>query len=249
LDICEAILINSTQLNNFFDKVENSNKMKHPSKILHMGYYLQNIENMEFFLSTDIVDCYELLDTKCPKNPSDTLKKLRDGGKIIKKHSGYRISKQESELINSSLIDSTRLEKAYSPGDSYDFYDDVKKIINNVKSNIFLIDSYATEDIINFYLNKFQKGIKIKILTNDKPQGNFVSIATKFKIKHGKNFSVKTNKNCHDRVFFVDKKCYVTGQSLDKAASKQPTYICEIENSGSFRKIFEDLFNSGRTLI
>ena len=86
------------------------------------------------------------------------------------------------------------------------------------------------------------------ILTN-KPQQNFSSIAKKFKGKHGKNLSIKANKNCHDRIFFVDKKCYVTGQSLDKAASKQPTYVCEISNSGSFRKIFQRLFDSGRTLF
>lgn len=241
------------QLEEFVAKIKNFNNMKHPSKILWLGYYLQNIENFEFFTIKDIGDSYDLLDTKRPKNPSDSLKKLKVAGKLIPKKSGFRIAKQEAETIQSSLDNDPsspkRLEKVYSPGDSYDFYDDVKKIIESAKSHVFLIDAYATEDIINLYLNKFSKGIRIMILTNGKSQGNFVSIANKFKSKHGKNFSVKTNKNCHDRVFFVDKKCYVTGQSLDKAASKQPTYICEIENTGSFRNVFEQLFNSGKTMI
>lgn len=227
--------------------------MKHPSKILWLGYYLQNVENFEFFTIKDVGDSYDLLDTNRPKNLSDSLKKLKEGGKLIPKKSGFRITKQEAELIQSSFDNnfnsSKRLEKVYSPGDSYDFYDDVGKIIDSAKLHVFLIDAYATEDIINLYLNKLAKGIRIMILTNGKSQGNFVAIANKFKSKHGKNFSVKTNKNCHDRVFFVDKKCYVTGQSLDKAATKHPTYICEIENSGSFRKVFDQLFNSGKTLI
>jgi len=245
--------LDEQQLKEFVNKIENFNKMKHPPKILWLGYYLQNIEKLEFFTPKDIGESYDLLDIKRPTNISDSLKKLTNSDKLIKKKSGFRIAKHEAETIQDSLDDedkkSNRFEKVYSPGDSYDFYDDVKKIIESANSQVFLIDAYATEDIINLYLNKFLKEVQIKILTNGKPQENFISIATKFKSKHGKNFSVKSNKNCHDRVFFVDKKCYVTGQSLDKAASKQPTYICEIENSGSFRNVFEQLFNSGKTII
>jgi len=152
----------------------------------------------------------------------------------------------QSILEESSL--SNRLEKVYNPGQSYEFYDDIKKLISSSKSEVFLIDSYATEDIIDLYLSKLRTGIKIMILTKD-PKGNFVSVAQKFKMKHGKNFTVKINKNCHDRVFFVDKQCYVTGQSLDKAASNQPTYLCEIDKKGSFRSVFQHLFDKGKTLF
>jgi len=226
--------------------------MKHPTRIPWLGYYLQKYENYESFNIVDINNCYDLLDIKKPVNTSDSLNKLNDSGKIIPKKSGFRVSKQEAEamktLLDEKVSESLKFEKVYSPGDSYDIYDDVKKIIESATSQVFLVDSYATEDIINLYLNKLSKGIIITILTN-KPTENFVLIAKKFKNKHGKNFSVKINKNCHDRVFFVDKKCYVTGQSLDKAASKQPTYLCEITNGGSFRNVFQKLFDSGKTLL
>lgn len=246
--------MNKKNLKKFVNNIQNFNKLKHASRILWLGYYLQNNESYDFFNSADIQGCYGLLDLPAPSNLSDSIRKLKDAKKLVKNKTGFRVAKEEGDRIQSILQDkinfnaNNRLEKVYSPGDSYDFYDDVKKIIEKATSEVFLIDSYATEDIINLYLNKFPKGIRITILTN-KPQGNFVSIATKFKLKHGKNFSVKTNKNCHDRVFFVDKKCYTTGQSLDKAASKQPTYLCEIVNSGSFRNVFQKLFDLGRTLL
>ena len=86
------------------------------------------------------------------------------------------------------------------------------------------------------------------ILTS-KLQGNFVNVANKFKLKHKNCFKVKTNKKCHDRLFFVDKKCYVIGQSIEKAAKDQATYLCEIENGGLFRTVFQSLYDSGKTLI
>jgi len=244
--------LDKKKLHEFVAQINNFNGIRHPPKILWLGFYLQNNENFEFFTVKEIANCYDELDIKKPKNLSDFLNKLKDAGKLIPKKSGFRVVKHEAELIQSSLdnnsITSERLEKVYSPGNSYEFYDDVKKIIESSTSQVFLIVPYATEDIINLFLKQLTKDIKITLLTN-KPQGNFVSIAQKFKSERGKNFSVKTNKNCHDRVFFVDKKCYVTGQSLDKAASKQPTYICKVQDSGSFRNVFQQLFDSGKTLI
>jgi len=246
--------MNKKNLKKFVNNIRNFNNLKHASRILWLGYYLQNNENYDSFNAVNIEECYGLLDLPPPSNLPDSMRKLKNADKLVKSKTGFRVAKEEGDVIRSILLDNknsgsnNRLEKVYSPGDSYDFYDDVKKIIEKATSEIFLVDSYATEDIINLYLNKFQKGIRITILTN-KPQGNFFSIAKKFKTKHGKNFSVKTNKNCHDRVFFVDKKCYTSGQSLDKAASKQPTYLCEIINSGSFRNVFQKLFDSGKTLF
>lgn len=106
----------------------------------------------------------------------------------------------------------------------------------------------ANEDVIDLYLSKLPLGIRIRILTA-KPQGNFNAIARKFKQKHGSNFQVKENAKCHDRLFFVDRKCYLIGQSIDKAASDKPTYLCEIQSSGIFRNAFQTLFDSGKTVI
>ena len=92
--------------------------------------------------------------------------------------------------------------------------------------------------MLDLYLEKIPIGLKIKILTN-KPQDNFVTVAQKFKIKPKVDFEVRKNKDCHDRLFFVDNACWIIGQSI-KDAGKKPTYLVKIVAYDLFRNIFDD---------
>jgi len=172
--------------------------------------------------------------------------------KLIPRNSGYRVSKPHVDLIKKSLQPpkekERRTEKVYESGQSYDLYRDIKSIILSAKQEVFVIDAYASEDIIDLYLDKLPTGVKMMVLTNT-PKDNFINVAQKFKKKHGANFIVKTNSKCHDRLFFVDKRCYVIGQSVDNATSEKPTYLSEIQNSGIFRNVFQTLFDLGKTLF
>jgi len=148
-------------------------------------------------------------------------------------------------------------EKVYEKGQVYDFYTDIREITQQAKNDVFLIDAYPDEDVLNLYLEKIPSGIKIRILTNEPNKNNvkayqnftnFVSVSQKFKMKPGVTFEVRESKDCHDRLFFVDDNCWVMGQSL-KDAGKKPTYLVKIESHQLFRKVFEDLWNHGRTLV
>ena len=138
-------------------------------------------------------------------------------------------------------------EKVYEKGQVYDFYTDIRDITNQAKNEVFLIDAYPNEEVLNLYLEKTPTGIKIRILTN-KPQANFVTVAQKFKVKPGVSFEVRESKDCHDRLFFVDDSCWVMGQSL-KDAGKKPTYLVKIESHQLFRKVFEDLWSQAQPLV
>jgi hypothetical protein len=138
-------------------------------------------------------------------------------------------------------------EKVYEKGQVYDFYKDIRDITNQAKNEVFLVDAYPDEEILNLYLDKTPAGIKIRILTN-KPQGNFLTVSQKFKMKPGVNFEVRTSKDCHDKLFFIDDSCWVMGQSL-KDAGKKPTYLVKIESHQLFRKVFEDLWAQAQALV
>jgi hypothetical protein len=138
-------------------------------------------------------------------------------------------------------------EKVYEKGQVYDFYTDIREITQQAKNEVFLIDAYPDEDVLNLYIEKVPASIKIRILTN-KPQANFLKVAQMFKAKPGVTFEVRDSKDCHDRLFFVDNYCWVMGQSL-KDAGKKPTYLVKIESHQLFRKVFEDLWNQGRVLV
>jgi len=138
-------------------------------------------------------------------------------------------------------------EKAYPKGHAYAFYKDIRDITKNAKNEIFVIDAYVDEELLNLYLEKIPIGVKIRILTK-KPQGNFVTVAQKFKIKPKVDFEVRRSNDCHDRLFFIDDKCWVMGQSV-RHAGRKPTYLVKIEGYNLFRKVFDDLWKNASPLI
>lgn len=243
--------LNKENLQMFMDKITGFKSISHTEKVICFGYYLQTYENREVFSAADIQNCYDTLDLARPENIHDTISKAKSKDRLLPRNGGYRISSDEYDRIN-QVIEQTqtvagRLEKVYKPGDIYQLYDDVKAITTSAKSEVFIIDGYANEDVIDLYLSKLPTSVKMMILTN-KYQGNFLNVAKKFKLRHPSNFAVKTNDKCHDRLFFVDKQCYVVGQSIDKAALDKPTYLIGVVNGGQFRNVFQKLFDNGKTL-
>jgi len=138
-------------------------------------------------------------------------------------------------------------EKVYEKGQVYDFYKDIREITQQAKSEVFLIDAYPDEEVLDLYLEKIPTGMRIRILAN-KPKGNFLTVAQKFKKKPSVKFEVRASNDCHDRLFFVDDACWVMGQSL-KDAAKKPTYLVKIESHDLFRKVFEDLWSQAQALV
>lgn len=242
--------MNTKTLEDFVTSIENFDS-SHRTKVIYFGYYLQTVENFDCFTKENILECYDVLDYPKPANIADIFNKLQKPSKdLIPKPGGYRVSKLKADEIKKIVpVEQGRLERVYPPGHIYDFYKDIKIITLSAKKEVFVIDAYASEDIIDLYLDNLPNSIKMMILTSKENQGNFLNIAQKFKKKHPTNFKVKSNKNCHDRLFFVDKKCYVIDQSIEKAATDKPTYLCEVERSGAFRSVFQRLYDDGKTLV
>lgn len=138
-------------------------------------------------------------------------------------------------------------EKVYEKGQVYDFYKDIRDITQTAKTEVFLIDAYVNEEALDLYLDKIPNGVNVRILTN-RPQGNFLTVAKKFKAKPNVKFEVRQSNDCHDRLFFVDNTCWVMGQSV-KDAAKKPTYLVKIESHDLFRNVFENLWNTSSVLV
>jgi len=138
-------------------------------------------------------------------------------------------------------------EKVYEKGGAYDIYKDLKDIFQSANTEIFLIDSWVNEEIIELYLDKIKNGVSIKLLTH-KPQGNFITVAKKFKNKPNIKFEVRQSSDCHDRLIFIDNDCYLSGQSLKNAGDK-PTYLELTRDSKIYRKIWDNLWATSKIII
>jgi hypothetical protein len=240
--------ISRENLEKYFESISDFESKYYLRQVELLGYYLQVHENMGYFEATEIRECFDLLNLQVPDDIEKLLDQAKQGGMLISKLRGYRISRKGLREIKAELEKIELKERIYIAGQNYDLYKDIKSIISSATNEVFIVDTYAHEDIIDLYLDKLPNGIKMKILTSN-PQPNFEGVAKKFKQKHQSNFIVRTNDRCHDRIFFIDKKCYVYGQSLDRAAQNKPTYLIQVESSGAFRQVFQSLFDQGKILV
>jgi len=158
--------------------------------------------------------------------------------------SGFELPYDNLELNSLEKSDS---EAVYEGNQVYDFYKDFKDKLLDAQNEVFLIDSYVNEEVLELYVENLNPKVDIRILTKN-PKGNFQQVAQKLAKQRGGGFEVRKNPSTHDRLVFIDNSCYVLGQSV-KDAAKKPTYMVQIQNLNNFRNNFETLWQNGTPLI
>jgi len=139
-------------------------------------------------------------------------------------------------------------EKIYGPGDQYSVYKDLKEIIGNAEKEVFIMDSYANEEIFDLYLDKVKTSVQIRFLTKS-PSRNLGAVIAKFKAKPGVKFEAKIDNNIHDRVIFIDdNQCWVIGHSIKDAAMKKPTYLLPVDSVVDMKSMYEKIWNSATSI-
>jgi len=117
----------------------------------------------------------------------------------------------------------------YDRGEQYDFYKDIKKLIQIAKVKIFIVDSYIDQDLFEVYLDKINQNIELEILTNSNtPKGNIKKIASMYRKKHKGKFEIREINLCHDRAIFIDDEGWVIGQSIKDLARNKPSYMIKL---------------------
>lgn len=139
-------------------------------------------------------------------------------------------------------------EKIYAPGDQYELYKDLKKITSEAKSEVFIIDPYADEEIFELYFEKVKPKVVMRLLTKN-PSQILKKVILKFAAKSSINFEARNSHHVHDRVIFIDNiSCWVLGQSIKNAASKKPTYFIPIESITDMKNLYEDIWNKSAVI-
>lgn len=115
--------------------------------------------------------------------------------------------------------------KAYGPGSEYEYFADLKKIITDAESEIFVVDPYFNGQAFDDILSNVGSKADMKILSS----GSSADAITPYALKHVKQYSskieVRKTRKTHDRVVFIDgTDGWVFGGSLKDGGIK-PTYI------------------------
>lgn len=140
------------------------------------------------------------------------------------------------------------IQGVYDPGDEYKFYRDLSGLFAASTKDVFLIDGYLSEEVFNLYVEKIPAGTHVRILTN-RIAPNVEAVARKF--ASARQLNVRNTKDIHDRVVFLDHRCWVIGQSIKDAATKKPTYMVELEDPllTPARNVYENLWSNAGTII
>jgi hypothetical protein len=130
------------------------------------------------------------------------------------------------------------LKGAYAPGEEYEFYKDVKHILQLAQKEVLIIDPYIDSEMFELYASAFPRTISFKLLSANVSTA-VLTVAKRYAA--GGNFQFRSSTLIHDRVIFADNRVWVVGQSLKDAAKKKPTYIVEADES-VMRTIYEDIW-------
>lgn len=139
----------------------------------------------------------------------------------------------------------TDIAGTYERGEEYKFYRDVRVLISRATTEVFVVDNYLDSELFDVYVVDLDPNVRLRVL-GDQLRSPVLAVAQKF-ARRG-NFELRTGADVHDRVLFVDDRCWVIGQSIKDAAKKKPTYIVE-HTSSTMRPIYEVIWANANQII
>jgi hypothetical protein len=128
----------------------------------------------------------------------------------------------------------------YEAEDPFSFYKDLKALLRRASAEVFVVDAYVDVSLFELYLGDISAP-KIRLLSNQ-ISPTVKAVANIFAKSHS-NFELRSAQSLHDRVVFIDDRCWVIGQSIKDAAAKKPTYMVEIAASG-MKTTYDDVWNT-----
>ena len=163
---------------------------------------------------------------------------------------GLALDAIEELKLDLELSGRADIGSAYAPGDAYKYFADLKSIVNDAQSEIFLIDPYFDGDAFDNYLASVSNDIKVRIFANKHAQ-EVKTYIDKHKTQFNSNMEVKKNNKLHDRLIIIDKgDCWITGGSVNHAGQKSPSYLIPISSEIANDKltIYNDIWNDSQEI-
>jgi hypothetical protein len=139
------------------------------------------------------------------------------------------------------------VQGAYESGEEYAFCRDLRTLMQLAQTETLVIDPYMDPNLFDVYVDALPLSVGIQVLTST-PKANVQILAQKF-ASGRPNFELRTaSKDLHDRVVFVDDRCWVIGQSIKDAARQKPTYIVE-HSEELMRKLYQPIWDDAASLV
>lgn len=138
------------------------------------------------------------------------------------------------------------LSLGINSGRVFDYFDEVRKLIESAKIDLLFVDPYLDAEFVSRYLPHVPNGTKIRLLARER-MASLKSAVTAFSIQTGMVIEVRSAPNFHDRYVFTDGlTCYQTGASFKDGAKKTPTTLTQITDAFTVvQSTYENLWING----
>ena len=154
----------------------------------------------------------------------------------------------EELKLDLELDGRSEIGSAYSPGEVYRFFADLKAILNSARREIVIIYPYFNGEAFDAYLTSANVVVNVRILAN-RYSADLLQYTTRYEQQHGKHVEVRRSKKLHDRLVFIDEnECWIMGGSI-KDAGKKPTYLIPVGSEIAYEKlqIYNTIWEEART--
>ena len=139
------------------------------------------------------------------------------------------------------------LNAAVGRGSVFDYFDEVRKIIEPATRDVLFVDPYLDAEFVARYLPHLRKGITVRLLARER-LATLLPAVDVFSRQSGLAVSVRSSPGFHDRYVLVDgSACYQSGASFKDGAKAAPTTLTQITDAFPVvLKTYEDLWANGR---
>jgi hypothetical protein len=120
---------------------------------------------------------------------------------------------------------------AVDQGAVFDYFDEVRQLIETAKSELLFVDPYLDAEFVSKYLPHVTQGVRIRLLTRE-CLPKLLPAVDAFRQQHKLKIEVRSAPGFHDRYIFVDGlSCYHSGASFKDGAKKAPTTLTQITDA------------------
>jgi hypothetical protein len=120
------------------------------------------------------------------------------------------------------------LTVAVGQGSVFDYFDEVRKVIESARTDLLFVDPYLDAEFVSRYLPHVTQGVSVRLLGRER-MTTLMPAVELLRQQTGLGIEIRTAGGFHDRYVFVDKQsCYQSGASFKDGAKKAPTTLTQI---------------------
>jgi hypothetical protein len=135
------------------------------------------------------------------------------------------------------------LSVSVAHGQVFDYFDEVRRLTETAKQDLFFVDPYLDAEFVSRYLSHVSKGVTIRLLARERLTTLLPAVGL-FAKQSGYTIQVRSAPHFHDRYVFVDKNsCYQSGASFKDGAKSAPTTLTQITDAFvAMLQTYEDIW-------